>query len=253
MKKTSHSFWRLLYKFHRYIGLLTSIVLLMLAVTGIALNHTEDLQLDSRFVQNARLLDWYGIHSPKARRVFKARNHYLSQFDKQIYLDQSVILNTSEVLQGAVANDMFIAVALENSIVLLSEEGEIIEQPEMKALEQIGIDANQNVFIRQAGNIRFSNDGLLSWQEAGEQQIQWSKSDVLPKVMEKAIGQKFRGGILPLERVLLDIHSGRFFGKAGVIIVDVCGVLLIILIFSGCAIWLKHKLRAWLHPRKKSP
>lgn len=252
MKKTSHVFWRLLYKLHRYIGLLISLVLLMLAVTGIALNHTEELQLDSRFIQNTALLDWYRIKPPKPKRVFKVQNGYLSQFDNQIYLNQSVVLKSSETLQGAVANDMFIAAALENTVVLLSAEGDVIEQTAMATVEQIGINAEQQIFIKQAGKVLLSDDGLLTWQEAKNQPIQWSASSTLPKSLENAIQTAFRGAILPMERILLDIHSGRFFGKAGVFIVDACGVLLIVLIFSGCAIWLKHKLRALLHSKKKT-
>jgi len=38
-------FWRFLYKLHRYTGLFSALILIMLAVTGIALNHTEDLEL----------------------------------------------------------------------------------------------------------------------------------------------------------------------------------------------------------------
>lgn len=251
MKKNSHSFWRLLYKIHRYIGLLSAIVLLMLAVTGIVLNHTEDLKLDSRFVESDRLLNWYGIKAPQAQRVFKTTHHYLSQFDKQIYLNQSVILNSSQLLQGAVETDEFIVVALEDSILLLSLEGELIEQIETFALEQIGINAKQQIFIKQSGKILFSDDGLLSWLQTEETQIQWAKISSLPESVEREIQHHFRGAILPLERVFLDIHSGRFFGKIGVIIVDICGVLLMVLIFSGCAIWLKHKLRKLLHFKKK--
>ena len=74
--------------------------------------------------------------------------------------------------------------------------------------------------------------------------------DVLPQSIETTIKQNFSRAILPLERVLLDIHSGRFFGKIGVIIVDICGILLIFLVLSGCSFWLKHKFRALFHLRK---
>lgn len=251
MKKNSHSFWRLLYKIHRYIGLFSALVLLMLAVTGIALNHTEDFKFDSQFIGNDSLLNWYGIYAPDTKHAFKTNHHYLSQFDKQIYLDEQFILNSSEDLQGAVETDDFIAVALSESVLLLSLEGEVIEQNDKQGLEQIGINATQQVFIKQADKVLFSDDGLLSWQAASDEKIEWSKQSVLAENIKTKIKHKFRGAILPLERVLLDIHSGRFFGNIGVIIVDLCGVLLILLVFSGCAIWLKHKLRTWLHPKKQ--
>ncbi len=239
-KKNKHSFGWWLHKSHRYIGVASSMILFMLAVTGIALNHTEDLKLDSRFVQNKSLLNWYGIVAPDPSQVFKTANYYLTQIKQQIYLNQQFIFNTPEILQGAVETKDFIALALENSIVLLSSEGEIIEKIEQSGLKEIGINY-QHIFIKQAGNILVSKDGLLTWKITDATQIQWSKSTQLPKPIARVIKQKFRGSILPLERVFLDIHSGRFFGKLGVIIVDICGVLLILLVFSGVNMWLKYR------------
>ncbi len=247
MKKNSPSFWRLLYKAHRYMGLISALVLLMLAVTGIALNHTETLKLDNRFIQNKALLNWYGILAPTTSQVFKTPNYYLSQFNQQIYLNKQFIINSSDKLQGTVETKDFIAVALENSILLLSLTGDIIEQIEHLNLEKIGINSRQHIFIQQSGKVLVTKDGLLSWQEATTTEIQWVQTVKLPKSIDTSIKQEFRGKILPLERVFLDLHSGRFFGKTGVLIVDACGVLLILLIFSGFSIWLKYKLRKLFH------
>ncbi|MDQ7090999.1 MAG: PepSY-associated TM helix domain-containing protein [Methylococcales bacterium] len=250
MKKNSHSFWRLLYKAHRYMGLISALVLLVLAITGIALNHTDTLKLDSRYTHNPYLLTWYGILSPNATRVFKTSQHYISQFDKQLYLNKSVISNTTEVLQGAIETHDFIVIALENSLILLSLDGAIIEHIEQPRLEKIGINTQQHIFIKQLKTILVSDDGLLSWKSASTTQIQWSQTAKLPESIETVIKQEFRGTILPLERIFLDLHSGRFFGKIGVFIVDACGILLILLIFSGLSIWLKHALKKLLPPYK---
>ena len=48
---------------------------------------------------------------------------------------------------------------------------------------------------------------------------------------------------LSWERVLLDVHSGRLFGRLGVLWVDLVGVLLGGLAMSGIAMW-------WLHRRR---
>jgi len=86
----------------------------------------------------------------------------------------------------------------------------------------------------------------LSWQPTDKnQQIHWSKPSQISSSITQTIKEHFRSSILPLERVLLDLHSGRFFGYIGVIIIDINGVFLILLSLSGCAIWLKHKLRSF--------
>ena len=54
-----------------------------------------------------------------------------------------------------------------------------------------------------------------------------------------------RGKILGKQppRLLLDVHSGRIFGRAGVLWVDVVGVLLGTLATSGTLMWLLHRRR----------
>ncbi|MCK4492861.1 MAG: PepSY domain-containing protein [Methylococcales bacterium] len=235
-------YWQRLYKIHRYLGLVSGIVLLMLAITGIILNHTDDLKLDSRFVKNQTLLNWYGIFSPNPQRVFNTNNHYFSQFDQSLYFNQGFILKTSDVLQGAIETKNFIVLAFNNSMVLLSFDGEIIEQIKKLNLKRIGINANQHIFIQQAQQILISTDDLLSWKKSDLNHIQWSQASTLPMPLETTIKHNFRGHILPLERLFLDLHSGRFFGKIGVLIVDVCGGLLILLVLSGVGIWLRHSL-----------
>ena len=232
--------WQTLYKIHRYIGLVSGIVLLMLAITGIILNHTDGLKLDSRFIQNQTLLNWYGIFSPTPHRVFKTQNHYFSQFDQSLYFNQHFILKTSDVLQGAIETKNFIALAFNNSMVLLSFDGEIIEQIKKPNLKKIGSNENQHIFVQQAQQILISTDDLLSWKKSDLTNIQWSYASTLPKSLEKNIKHNFRGQILPLERVFLDLHSGRFFGQLGVLVVDICGGLLILLVLSGAGIWLRH-------------
>jgi uncharacterized iron-regulated membrane protein len=44
-----------------------------------------------------------------------------------------------------------------------------------------------------------------------------------------------------VERVILDLHSGRFFGKLGPWLFDIAALLLILLSLSGAWIWLKRR------------
>ncbi|MGS0729088.1 PepSY-associated TM helix domain-containing protein, partial [Shewanella sp. 0m-11] len=46
---------------------------------------------------------------------------------------------------------------------------------------------------------------------------------------------------LTWERVLLDMHSGRFFGSLGPWIMDLVALSLLIMAFTGCYIWLQQK------------
>jgi hypothetical protein len=244
--------WRFLYKLHRYIGLSSAIVLLMLAATGIALNHTDDLKLDSQMIQSEAILDWYAIKSPENIKSFATKNHWITQINQQLYFDHSALFKNESSLLGAIETDDFIVAALSNSLLLLSLQGELIEQMPLNTIEKIGLNNQQHIVIKSSDDIAVSDDGLLSWHPFNKEQVQWSKSTQPPESITEDLKNNFRSSILPLERVLLDLHSGRFFGTAGIIIVDISGVFLIILALSGCAIWLKHKLRAFNKSRLKA-
>ena len=244
--------WRFLYKLHRYIGLSSAIVLLMLAVTGIALNHTDELKLDRQMIQSKAILDWYAIKPPENIKSFATKNHWITQINQQLYFDHSVLLKNENSLLGAIETDDFIVAALNNSLLLLSLQGELIEQTPLNAVEQIGLTHQQHIVIKSSKDIRISDDGLLSWHPYNKEQVLWSKITQAPESISHDLKTNFRSSILPLERVILDIHSGRFFGTAGVMIVDISGVFLIILALSGCAIWIKHKLRAFHKSRLKA-
>ncbi len=247
MKNNKNQLWRFLYKLHRYIGLASAIVLIMLAVTGIALNHTEELKLDSNMVQSPTLLDWYGIKPPDKLTAFATKNHWLSQINQQLYFDESPLLKTQSLIVGAIETDEFIVVALNNTLILLSLDGEIIEQNPYKDVQHIGLNDQLSITLQSNNFTRYSDDGLLSWKTQNDKNIIWSTPGPTPESLRKNIQNKFRSTILPMERLLLDLHSGRIFGAIGVFIVDLCGVFLIILALSGTAIWLKHKLRSLLH------
>jgi len=45
------------------------------------------------------------------------------------------------------------------------------------------------------------------------------------------------GRQISLERFLLDAHSGRFFGKYGVYVIDIAALLLLILSITGIWLW----------------
>jgi len=236
-------FWRFLYKLHRYTGLVSAVVLIVIAITGIALNHTEDFELDSNMVQSPALLNWYGIKAPEQIISFSTKYHWICLIDQQLYFDNFLLLNNQKELIGVSETDDFIVIASQEALILISPQGEFIESIPLSNLEKIG-SGKQGIIIQSEQGLRYSDDDLMTWNSIDSNEtINWSIPSQLPNSIAEDIKNQFRTSVLPLERVFLDIHSGRFFGLFGVIIVDISGVLLIILALSGCAVWVKHKLR----------
>jgi len=249
MKRTRKSSWRFLFKFHRYTGLCVAIIIILLSVTGIILNHTEDLELDSHYVKCTAILDWYGIKPPKTDIAFTSNNHWIIQAGEHVYFETKQLLKTSDTLIGVVYTESFFLLGFTHSIIMVSPEAEIIERIE-KPLTKIGIDSNSSVFINSEDRTLYSNDALLSWKETDQKPPKWSKPSEIPPDLNQHISNLTRNNILPYERLLLDIHSGRFFGAYGVIIFDIAGILFILLAISGCWMWLRHKFRHHKNLRK---
>ncbi len=237
-------FWPFLYKLHRYLGLFSAVILILLSITGIALNHTDDLKLDSRKISSPALLDWYNIGVPEKLLSFSSATHWLTQIDQKLYFDSAFLLKTDSNLIGAVETDDFIVAALSDTLLLITSEGELIEQTEAPLqIEKIALWQQQQVIIQSTEQSLVSEDGLLSWQTLQpDRTIKWSVKTELPAAIKHNIQEDFRSSILPLERVMLDLHSGRFFGWLGVIAVDISAIFLIILSLTGLSIWLRRKI-----------
>ena len=59
--------------------------------------------------------------------------------------------------------------------------------------------------------------------------------------MRQNILRQYRGHGLSLERLLLDFHSGRIFGPAGVVIYDLLALVLGFLAISGLVLFLRGR------------
>jgi len=242
MSHFSRAFSKLLYKGHRHIGFAISLVLILLSLTGIALNHTSELQLDQRYIKSPFILDWYGIASSKNPKSYAIQTHWLSQLEGTLYLNNKAILKAKEPLIGAISMTDFIVAAFPNTLLLLTPEGELIESISKANIEKIALQKNL-IFIQNQQQIYFSSDQLLSWQKTEQPPDAWALPSLLPSAMTEELKQKSRERILDYERLTLDIHSGRFFGAWGVYLMDVSAILLIFLAITGVWFWLRHSIK----------
>jgi len=80
----------------------------------------------------------------------------------------------------------------------------------------------------------------LSFKPLADVRTVWSEPGLLMDASRQRIYEHSRGKGLSWERVMLDLHSGRLFGTAGVWVVDVAAVLLLFLALSGFVLWYQH-------------
>src|SRR5438309_5297333 len=78
---------RLLRRWHARIGFAAMLFFLILAVTGLVLNHGGSLGLDGRYVHAGWLARWYGIKTQLPRHVFRSGHHVLIAANGRWLLD----------------------------------------------------------------------------------------------------------------------------------------------------------------------
>lgn len=236
------------YVWHRYMGVSAALFTLLIAVTGILLNHTEDFQLDSQHVKSGWVLDWYGIEAPEELPSFPCGDRHITLMGEHLYLNRKEIDGDYQQLVGAVCQEELLIIAISQSILLLTQRGELIEQLKGKdgvpaGLLAIGADADGQFVVQGSHDIYQPDADFIRWRrwEGDPETVNWAATSELDPVVKASLQQHFRTEVLPVERVILDLHSGRFFGKPGPWLFDAAALLLILLSLTGTWIWLKRR------------
>ena len=227
---------------HRRVGIGAALLAVWLAASGVLLNHTDALRLDEHHARAAWLLDWYGIESPRPNAAFRVDGHWVAQIGERIYFDGRLLRGEHGRLTGAAALGEEIAVATTERILLLTREGRLAEALGAAHGVPAGIDAlgvrDGRLVARTPRGVVAAGAGMTQWRalEAGD--VDWAHRAPLPESLRARLVADYRGRILTLERVLLDLHGGRLFGGLGVLLMDLAAVAFVLLAITGCSMWL---------------
>jgi hypothetical protein len=246
---------RSLYVWHRYLGLSAALFVILLSATGLALNHTELLQMDSRHIQSERLLDWYGIHAPDDLSSYEADSVVFTVVNERVFRDTELLAGLSAPLVGAIASRDFTVVASTDHLTLLNREGKLIESLGSAAgvpagMQAIGTTRDGAIAIKAAHAYYLTDESFLHWNETDTVEATWSTPSETPPDLTRALQAAYRGYGLTLERILLDLHSGRILGEAGVLLVDAAAILFMLLAISGTWLWSRRRASAREHRHK---
>ncbi|WP_341503345.1 PepSY domain-containing protein [Gallaecimonas sp. GXIMD4217] len=212
---------------------------LLFAVTGLALNHTERLGLaDSELGHGLVSRHLYGIQAPEIS-AFEAGGHWLLQAGtEQLYLDGRP-LGQCHALKGAQLKDGQLVLACEDRLFLYRLGDVPVLLDELDA--NFGLPVPVQALGRAGGDIALWAQGRhwlldldsLSLAET-ERQAHWQSPSPAPARL--LAGLSLPTGIT-VERLLLDLHSGRLLGLSGVLVMDLMALALIFLAGSGIYLW----------------
>ena len=232
---------------HRWLGGGLAVFVLLLSCTGIALNHSDDWNLDGRYVSSSWLLKAYGIRAPAPSASFSDRDHHAVLIGQRLYYDQREIADGVDALSGMITTSQLTLIATGTRAIVLTLDGDLVEQMELsqrlpRAIDRVGRVGGQAVI--SSGKSLFRSDadmsGFDAWEDPQDDSIAWSRSEAPPAPLLQVLNDQYRGRGVSAERLISDLHSGRFLGRFGTFFMDAVGILLIVLSATGIILWVKR-------------
>ncbi len=208
---------------HRNGGVVLSVFLLLFVVTGILLNHTDDLGLAERSVP-ALIAERYYDVEPVSGFVVDGVSFY--RLGETVYMDRvPVSICTGELAGAAVAMGGF-AVLCGGELIVVSSQGELIERLGVAHGLPAGISAvagagDDLLRVRVDDEVFTLSLMTLELQPAGGGS---SFAERAPIARDVLLDET-----VSWEQFLLDLHSGKYLGQVGVWLWDLIGLFMLVL------------------------
>lgn len=225
-------------RWHRRIGIVAALFFLLLALSGILLNHPGAAGLDERKVHSAPLARWYGFELQVPRSLYAAGAHRLAWGNGVWLLDGRRVAEDAPPPVGMVQLSNRVYVATADALFEYGPDYVLVEKLSAAALPAVPIRAlgtsGERLLLRGPG-ASFATSDALRWQSARAEGASWS----VPQPIPARLGTELAGRLVPgisLQQLLADVHSGRILGRRGPWIVDALALSLAVLALSGA--WL---------------
>lgn len=251
-------------RWHRRIGLSMVVFVIFLTLTGILLNHSPSFGLSKQTIRSTWLMDWYGFET---QSLTGFRLETSSATDRNIeekwlshpggndlFLNEEPVANCTAPLLGggqiAGPNNQTLLLALcQNELIILTQQGELVDKldtvtglPENTTALQV---LEEEILILNTSNNNPNTFSVnIDTLEINPSKINvetWSTPSPLPPELVEQLQLTANLPGISLETLILDLHSGRFFGSAGGFFVDLIGLLICLLALTGLWAWYSHK------------
>jgi uncharacterized iron-regulated membrane protein len=226
---------------HRRLGLVTAVIVLLLAVTGILLNHAHRLGLDELRIEANWVLRWYGFSPATPVLSYRAGGRWVVWSGSRLHIDDREIVKGDTAPVGVEAlDDGVVAVAFPQSVILVAQSGEILERIGGESLpgtlERVGTSQRGSLVVKTAQGLFETDSDMLGWHRASLEPV-WSSPEEPPARVRGDLTKAQRGSGISVERILQDLHSGRIFGTWGPWFMDAVAVAFIVIAVTGLYCW----------------
>lgn len=228
-------------------GLVSALFVIVLAVTGILLNHGHRFGLDSASPPQTFLSFFYAIDTPAIQSTAVGGQTVSQVNGRQLFIGAKPIAECEGELVGAIEVENWLLVACAGQLVLLTRAGEFVDQ--LNALSGLPLPIKQLGFCHQQACWQTDTRSYALNPET----MQWQAVEIAPEALagllappaelQTALLANYRSDIR-WERWLLDLHSGRLFGSLGPLLIDLMAGLFIIIATTGVLMWTLGRRRS---------
>lgn len=236
---------RVILAVHRWLGASAALFLVVLAVTGLLLNHSKALGLDRIQVNASLVRSLYGM--AKTSDILTYRIHdsdTVSLLQGRLYFNGQY-LSLGESLVGIHESESISVIATPDALVLITREGELIEITDTSRLpfdsiSALGVNSSGlPIIVSSKGAWQADQDWIQFQAFEGDYGVRSPDSASLPDTFAGLILSDYQGSGPALSKVILDLHSGRLFGWGGRTVMDLTAVAILLLVTSGLSGWVR--------------
>ncbi|MDF1821486.1 MAG: PepSY domain-containing protein [Alcanivoracaceae bacterium] len=232
-------------RWHRWLGVLVTLPVIVLCITGLLLNHSDGLGL-GKTPMPAWLAGSYGVNLPQSFKGVPYGDDWLVASGERLYRvpaqgDTSLLADCPAPLRGGVRFGVSTVVACNNDLLLLDEDGRVREQlgPAwgVPPFERLGRHGDALVLEASGELSQFSLTTLAT--SPLPDGVDWEPAQLasVPDPLVARVRPLSMPASLHWERLLQDLHSGRLFGAVGERIMDLAALVLVLLAVSGITMW----------------
>lgn len=224
---------------HRWIGLAASLWILQLAATGLLLQQSNNLSLHERYIESARVLQWFGYG--RYSQSFTQGNAVIYQVDNQVLAHNKPQRIPYPIRLAAHKDGLWVIVAAQGMYALNDKDEIIWRLDDFDGLPTpiTNLHVAEDIWIQQN----------KQWYKINSQ-LQIQKSQAPATTPNKAIKKEMTtkqlhrimpqvlGNVLSYDKVLADIHAGY---KGSVWLNTLSALALLYLSLSGIFLFFKPR------------
>ncbi len=232
---------------HRILGLILALPLLVVSITGVFLNHTVGLRLDEHTVAWPMLMKRYDMGLTGEPISFEVNSQLtVTQWGTECFFNGQSVLTDERSLIGVVVIADQVVLAFESLPLEVYDTSGLLQMqvddttypgPDIIRIGQ----TSETLVVQSSEGVSYEfTEDLFECSPRDIQGVTWGSASSEPSSeLRETMTQAYRGDGLPWSRVLLDLHSGRLFGSVGPWLLDLSVLGLLALVFSGLKLSLR--------------